>query len=318
MGKGNLPAISWLWPCVLAVLSGCNSFSSSGRFATPPAVVTRVPFSLSDGLILVPGDVDGQHGYWLLDTGAPSLVVNTTQVLLQTSWDRTITVVGMYDKRSEQHLARVPTLRWGPFAVKDAGAISMDLHTLETSIHKAAPPALANLPLLGILGIAQIEPFVTTFDYRAKQLIFVLLDADGRPRAAIPGAPPTAQRDLVMVHGTPYVHATLQEEGVAFDALLAIDTGANGGLSLDVKRVERLGIEVDERQGDTVYRSVAVHGDTVAIKRGVLEAVFIGPVMYDTVNVTTRPDTGGTLGYRVLSTKRMALNIRARTLSLWN
>jgi hypothetical protein len=307
-----------LWPLYLTVICACNSSLSPGRFAAPPALIERVPFYLADGLILISGDVHGQHGYWLLDTGAPSLVINTAQVFLRTSIDRTTTVTDIYKGHSEQRLAQVPVFHWGPFTIREAGAIAMDLHSLEAVIHRTTPPSFADLPFLGILGIAQIEPFVTVLDYQAKQIVLVSLDSHGHPRVPVPGPVPTIQRKLVMIAGTPFVHAILQEEGKWVDALLAIDTGSDGGLSLDLGRVDRLGIAVSDRQGDTMYRSVGVHGDTISIKRGVLDAVFIGPVMYDTVSVTTRPDTGGTLGYRVLSANRIALNIRTQTLLLWN
>lgn len=114
-------------------------------------------FQLHRGLILIPGKIDQQSGFWVLDTGAPSLIVN--QKLSEASED----LQGLGLGGTMEVMPQVwSALQVGSWELPVTEGYSMDLESLENAL---------DLPLLGLVGHALFSDKRLIIDYREEQII---------------------------------------------------------------------------------------------------------------------------------------------------
>jgi len=102
--------------------------------------VLTIPFTKSNGLMLVEAEVEGQAGYFIFDTGADALLLNSTHYpQLSVAQKDFQTLTGTMPTQASQ----VETFKMGKLQLSDIPAFGTDLNNLELQ---------TILPISGIIG----------------------------------------------------------------------------------------------------------------------------------------------------------------------
>ena len=119
-----------------------------------------IPFVKLGNLILVEADVDGQTGYFILDTGAPYLVLNATYFR---DYPQTAlyAALGVGNQTTEIFRTEVDSLHIRSLGYANVEADVADLSHLENS---------RGMKILGLLGCNLFKQFVVGIDFIASNL----------------------------------------------------------------------------------------------------------------------------------------------------
>ena len=265
---------------------------------TVPLIGQDVPFHLVDGFIMLEGVVNGESGFYMLDTGSPfALFLNNHLLTLGPSRQIASGSAGSGQRVVVLAHENVNSLTlWGDVRFRDVGwAQSADFGFIEQGI---VPQ------YLGFIGHGILKNFEFTIDYDRSNLFFSRLDPDGE--ALVSRVP---QED---------VHATLtfacrdcdrQYDQIPFrlgdiPLTLGIDTGNSGGqLTLTARTKEAL-----EDSGH-----LTAQGDSYILEGLEHEEVSFS---VDGLRVMVGETDGGTLGYSFLRQFKTVWNYQLGTLVL--
>ena len=265
---------------------------------TVPLIGQDVPFRLVDGFIMLEGVVNGESGFYMLDTGSPfALFLNNHLLTLGPSRQIASGSAGSGQRVVVLAHENVDSLTlWGDVRFRDVGwAQSADFGFIEQGI---VPQ------YLGFIGHGILKNFEFTIDYDRSTLFLSRLDPDGN--ALVSRVPPED------------VHATLtfacrdcdrQYDQIPFrfgdiPLTLGIDTGNSGGqLTLTARTKEAL-----EDSGH-----LTAQGDSY-----ILEGLEYAEVSFsvDGLRVMVGETDGGTLGYSFLRQFKTVWNYKLGTLVL--
>ena len=169
-------------------------------------MVTVVPFRFatgsSPGLILLSAEVDGRRGTFLLDTGSPLIMLNSTY--LQADGFGGFDTTTSESPQVGQFPVNVHTLRVGTFLYH------FDSAHVESPVQKVGTNALLfndehftsdalGQPMLGFLGLPAWAPFELIIDYVHQQLILIRVDSAGHRLAVVPQFVPTQTVELIPI-----------------------------------------------------------------------------------------------------------------------
>ena len=265
---------------------------------TVPTIGQDVPFRLVDGFIMLEGVVNGESGFYMLDTGSPfALFLNNHLLTLGPSRQIASGSAGSGQRVVVLAHENVDSLTlWGDVRFRDVEwAQSADFSFIEQGI---VPQ------YLGFIGHGILKNFKFTIDYDRSNLFFSRLDSDGD--ALVSRVPPED------------VHATLtfacrdcdrQYDQIPFrlgdiPLTLGIDTGnSDGQLTLTARTKEAL-----EHSGH-----LTAQGDSY-----ILEGLEYAEVSFsvDGLRVMVGETDGGTLGYSFLRQFKTVWNYKLGTLVL--
>jgi hypothetical protein len=265
--------------------------ASAARKPVPDssAVSAVLPFQLIDSLIFVPAAVNDRRGLFMLDVGAMPLVLNqrywryTRGVEVDTLLDPRDAIP--HDTTDPFPSATVRTVQLGPFVHQ---VTPRDWDTLSVNFEKIRG-ALARLqsdltpagsqPVLGNLGLMDLTPYETVFDYTHQRLVLIRVDTAGRRLAPVPEFTPVAM--VPLVSEGQHLGITMRA-GEAVDTFW-LDTGAPTGILAPPTRA-RLGehvrlIQESNLMAGVIYDKVTV--DTIrlgerAVPGGLFDALPLG------------------------------------------
>ena len=265
---------------------------------TIPPIGQDIPFRLVDGFIMLEGVVNGESGFYMLDTGSPfALFLNNHLLTLGPSRQIASGSAGSGQRVVVLAHENVDSLTlWGDVRFRDVRwAQSADFGFIEDGI---VPQ------YLGFIGHGILKNFEFTIDYDRSNLFFSRLDPDGE----------------ALVSRVPLedVHATLmfacrdcdrQYDQIPFrlgeiPLTLGIDTGNSGGqLTLTARTKEAL-----EHSGH-----LTAQGDSYILEGLEHEEVSFS---VDGLRVMVGETDGGTLGYSFLRQFKTVWNYQLGTLVL--
>ena len=265
---------------------------------TVPPIGQDVPFRLVDGFIMLEGVVNGESGFYMLDTGSPfALFLNNHLLTLGPSRQIASGSAGSGQRVIVLAHENIDSLTlWGDVRFRDVRwAQSADFGFIEDGI---VPQ------YLGFIGHGILKNFEFTIDYDRSNLFFSRLDPDGE----------------ALVSRVPLedVHATLmfacrdcdrQYDQIPFrlgeiPLTLGIDTGNSGGqLTLTARTKEAL-----EHSGH-----LTAQGDSYILEGLEHEEVSFS---VDGLRVMVGETDGGTLGYSFLRQFKTVWNYQLGTLVL--
>ena len=265
---------------------------------TVPPIGQDIPFRLVDGFIMLEGVVNGESGFYMLDTGSPfALFLNNHLLTLGPSRQIASGSAGSGQRVVVLAHENVNSLTlWGDVRFRDVEwAQSADFSFIEQGI---VPQ------YLGFIGHGILKNFEFTIDYDRSNLFFSRLDPDGE----------------ALVSRVPLedVHATLlfacRDRDRQYDQIpfrlgeipltLGIDTGNSGGqLTLTARTKEAL-----EHSGH-----LTAQGDSYILEGLEHEEVSFS---VDGLRVMVGETDGGTLGYSFLRQFKTVWNYKLGTLVL--
>ncbi len=269
-----------------------------GALTTPPSAAA--PARVLNGLLVVEAEVDGRRGNFLLDTGAPALVLNKREFAPPGS-ETTLAAAGstgVNGKMAGMSYHVVQKFDWQGISFQQKEVPTLDLNSLERK--------LGNLPLLGLIGYNVLSQYAVTLDYRAGQVRLRQPDPTAAAAPALMRVPFTLSGHLPLV--------ALTVGGQTFQ--VGVDCGAQANL-LDQQYQAELAREL--RKTSTAQLSGA-DAASRAVTTARLPAVRLaGPLVFrkqatvfaDMAHLNQNPNRAplqGLVGYPLLSQYRTTID----------
>jgi len=262
-----------------------------GELTTPPRV--DAPARLRNGLLLVEAEVDGQRGNFLLDTGAPALVLNkrkfaapATQTTLAAAGS-----TGVNGQMAGMSYHVVEKFDWQGISFQQKEVPTLDLTSLEKK--------LGGLPLLGLIGYNVLSQYAVTLDYRAGQVRLRQPDPAAAPAPALMRVPFVLNGHLPLV--------ALTVGGQTFQ--VGVDCGAQANL---LDQQYQAGLAHELRKTSTAQLSGADAATRAVTTARLPEVRLAGPLIFrrqatvfaDMAHLNQNPSRAplqGLVGYPLLS-----------------
>lgn len=262
---------------------------------------TQLNIQVVDDLLLLEGNVDGQSGYFILDTGSPMLVLHGKPD--KKSKETINTVTGF----TEGSMMMVKKLQVGNMEFQQLSAIKLPLHQFCDRFDK---------PFLGLLGMGVFDGYELFFDVSNKQ---ILLFADGKNNRLHQYATPVASISFTMEMHLAVIPVKAQGK----EMFLALDSGAGSNILCTSKTgsLQNISIPLGEIELRGVNGSIeitnqaAIH--SLQIQNTDLEVMKFVFADMAQVNKTTSKPLDGLLGYPFFSGRKLSLNYREKALYLW-
>lgn len=144
---------------------------------TPPSL--DAPLRLVHGLILVEAEVDGRRGAFLLDSGAPALVLNQREFPAPATEAPPVASSGqgVNGRMASAAYHVTQSFNWQGISFQNKAVPTLDLASLEGRLGSA--------PLLGIIGYTIFSQYALTLDYHGG-LVQLRQPGTGAPTAPAP------------------------------------------------------------------------------------------------------------------------------------
>ena len=235
IGRGKRITMRWKIGISIGMIAGASLLSSvcahtQARYSEntyyaaskealqlPKAVnFTSVPYELVNGMILVQAEIEGQQGNFILDTGAPTLIVNGTG-----TGERSEEWQSVSSDFNVQAI-RVNQFNWAGIEKKGIEAIALDISHLEEVYQRE---------LLGIIGYQIFAGHEILVNANTMQIIILddkknCLSRIGKPITTIP---------FKMQDHLPVIKAKVGNQTYLF----GFDSGCTANL-LDQKLLDKL------------------------------------------------------------------------------
>lgn len=273
-----------------------------------------IPFLRAGNLILLQANVDGTPGSFILDTGAPGLVLNITyfrnhRVLEEVNEEqRGITGTVSNVKRTE-----VATVRFGCIVAGSQTADLVSLAHLENNKGRK---------IFGLIGLSLLKQFEVIIDYDNNELQLTKLNKRGAPADGTASPADKTGYDIIpiQVWDNKIVTSTI----IGGKKLrLVIDTGAESNL-LDGRLPGKVldSVDIDRRimlNGAGAQKVEALYGN---LRNLSLDGhIFYNlPVIVTNLANTCLADNScadGILGYDFLSLHKIGFNFVTNKMYIW-
>lgn len=292
----------------VSLLIALSLFASPAieRLDAPVAAPEKieVPFELRGGLVFVQVKVNGKAANFILDSGAPMMVLSSR---LATNATDTLEGKGISGSMQMQRVV-IPHFEFGAMRQQKVQAIALDLTHLEK---------LTKRKIDGLIGYTTLKDYELLLDYKNKNLVLFKPNAtayhrDIKPKAAMP---------FVLQAHMPVVEAKIGTQILHF----GLDTGAEANL-LDLKSQRRLQAK-DYRKGKTGNVAGANQGHT-AVQEAYVNSTLVNGHSYTNMHYVfsdiSHMNQGyglsidGLLGYPFLSARKISVNYADEKVYFWD
>jgi hypothetical protein len=270
----------------------------------------ELPFVLKNRLIFVNAEANGQKGLFVVDSGAPRLVLNQVYFKPDEKVNTVSNVQGVGGTIGNINVEKVTKFKWNEFEMADFEAISMNLAHLEKS---------TEAKILGLIGFEQLSRFEAIFDYKAKKLILINTDSDGNKMAEAKMSAPKVQIPFELLGHIPVLAGKIGDQTLR----LGLDTGANTNL-LDSALFEPLKTHFRLKKSEILR---GADSNSKSAQKGEVDDILIGNRSYKKMNTVfsdishlnkpAQPSLSGLLGYEFLSRQVTGINFKKKKLYIW-
>lgn len=269
-----------------------------------------MPFQQVGNLILLPGSIGKEEGHFILDTGAPTLVLNSTYFGgKQYARSQAAGVAGSQFSVGRQKVGQVSA---GSLSWQDIKAEVAPLGNVENA---------KNIKILGLLGVALFEDYEMVINYYIDQIYLCPVDRSGNKLRTA---------ELLSFRHIGQTAMKVRNSVMLTDAMIngkkvkaSIDTGAEACV-LDSRLPNRLLKRVDVRNQFVLQ---GVGGNKVEVLSGLLDQLICGEQTFDNLQVIITnleqmsqaygQDIDLMLGYSWLSRYVISFNFRSETIAFW-
>ncbi len=260
----------------------------------------RVSFELVKGMMLVKAEIEGRRGNFILDTGAPSLIVNGEN--LQGRSEQWANISGEHEAQA----IRVKQFNWAGIQKNGIEAISLDISHLEETYQRE---------LLGVIGYEVFSDREIYIDARNMQII--IFKGKDNPLSRV-GAP-LATLSFQMQSHLPVIETQIDGHSYFF----GFDSGCSANL-IEKKVLDRLPedhyhlLAYQELQGfsQEVRHVPLIQTSSVQIEN--LPAVEMNFLAVDFSHLNgTELQIDGLLGYPFFKNLTFSINYAKRQLRIW-
>lgn len=261
------------------------------------------PLDIRNGMPYVNAKLDGQAGWFLLDTGAPMLVLNEQK----TSDERSIPAAS-FSTNFNLGSTKVKQFGWANVQRKNLDALVLDISHLEISTHKN---------LIGIIGYDILKDFELFIDYQNEQVLLLQPGNNHLHKAATP----LATLDYELQGHLPVIFVQVGDEVMRF----GLDTGAGVNL-IDQDHKNMLPSNLLTPLGTEEIRSIDQHSSRV---EGILiNEVQVAELVLDNMKflftelsdleVKSGVKIDGLLGFPFFEQVRCSIDYAHQKLHIWS
>lgn len=186
------------------------------------ATTSIVPFTVMEGMMIVEATVNNEKGNFIIDTGAPTLVLNERPTATQQTSGRGISNGLVADEVNVQEFS------WSGINKKNIAAFKVDISHLE----KVSDQSLA-----GIIGYDILKEVELLVDYQAQTLLLSPVKSKSKFNEPIAVIPFTMQAHL------PVIKVKIGKKKLR----LALDTASESNI-LDSKIFDKINAELISNQ----------------------------------------------------------------------
>ena len=266
-----------------------------------------IPFETYKGLIFIEAEIDGKRGQFMLDTGSPTIFLNSYRFSDLTESKYTVTGVnGEIENVRSKFVSSLKTeqVEWNNFE-----ATSFDMIHLEQ---------LCRRQLLGLLGYSAFKKFELMIDYESKELTLFKLDRRGN-RLKPMSEKPLKKHSFKMAKHLPVLEVMVDN----FILKLGVDTGAEVNLLhkkwerklynhfLNYEEVQLSGASKQQKlSSKSVFDEMEVNNEPFTRMK-----TLITDLSHLMNNYRIKID--GLLGYEFLSKSVISINFKKKELYFW-
>jgi predicted aspartyl protease len=255
------------------------------------------PYKVVGGHFFVEADLGQDRGLFILDTGAPSLVINQQQV------NKELDAAGVNaDVPAEATI--VQHFRWRNEEWKNLSAIAMNLEHLEKCNKER---------ILGLIGFDLLQRSELIFDTKNREIHVT----PGTEDASLYNLKPRISFPINMQEHLPVVELKIGKQSFRF----AIDTGAESNL-LNKKSADRLETALVQQQG--INRIIGIEGQIRTCPIIQVSGVELADKVKFTVMDLSHLDQfsgtriDGLIGGDLLRRFSFSINYRKQALNIWD
>lgn len=155
--------------CIIVIILGYSAINPNAREKTKliypvqtyemtSAPPVKTPFKKIRGLIFVEVKINGEDAYFILDSGAPVVVLNTHYFSNGTDDGNAKGVSGSLQRQQIQ----IDSFRWGNIKLENTQLMGLDLSHLEEEL---------NHPFRGLIGYDLLKDFELLINYEKEELL---------------------------------------------------------------------------------------------------------------------------------------------------
>ncbi len=282
-----------------------KKINQSLTFIGPDA--TTLPLVPYGELWAVRATLDGKQGFWLIDSGAPLLVINRKAPAIDDSRSMAVGVAGsVTGAKTLTGMMRVGHFEWGDQCAADLDAMTMDLSHLQRKGSDGE-----TMPIAGLIGKRELAAFESRFDFRNQRLVLVKIDDAGRPRVPRPSTLSEVHAFSMRAH-LPLFEFTIGDAKTK----MMFDTGASSNLMHEKYRHDNAlrinGITQDTLAGATTDTKTITSGKVDGLR---IDGQTIPPMHTAFAASVPYPDTDGIVGLAWVDGRPFALNYVSKVLA---
>jgi len=266
---------------------------------------SSVPFQLIDGMILVEASVNGREGLFILDTGAPALILNRAGEP-DNSYEK-VRGLGLTGGSFELSTLAIEELKIGDISRNRFKGYAMDIGHLEKDTGKS---------LLGLIGYDFFRDYELLIDYGRQELFFLKLPKSALHRSARP----LADLHFEMIEHLPVIKVIINGQELRF----GLDTGSEVNI-MDDRWTELLSLIANNtpphRELQGVGKSIlqAAYTEGLDLVAGGMKFEGMGFHFSNLSHLTSRDgrQLDGILGYPFFARTRISINYRKQRIYFW-
>jgi hypothetical protein len=261
----------------------------------------EVDMLIKKGKILIEGELDGQRGFLILDTGAPGIIVNKKS--LASSEQAAFSVAREVNVQS----VVVGELCWAGYEMKALEAWALDLSHLEQAL---------DLKILGLLGYDIFKELTVVIDFPGEKLLI----EQAKPSKLIGLYQPKIEIPFELEGHIPVVEANIN----GYTVRLGIDTGTKSNI-IDSKLTQgvlasHFGSQETERlQGLDQQIDIVTSGkiDELCLGTEKLHELHFLTVKLEQLRRATGLTIDGLLGYAFFESYKCLIDFERGRIYLW-
>jgi hypothetical protein len=288
----------------------CVSATPTGTTILPHRF--EAAFELYSKVIFMKAKLNDIEEWFILDSGAPTLVLNADNKAVKKIRQSSIVATGV-GGNIKTGKTQVTSFDWNGIKVNEFDAITMSLNHLEKQTKHS---------FAGLIGYTLFKDYELTFDYKRRIITFIKVDDHGN----LMDAPATTSTPLATIPFEMKIHIPVFSMTVAGKAYkMGLDCGAGNNL-LYKKFVPDLENDISE------YKSAEITGagkKSAAAGGGYIKTAYIGAVSYPDMafffedGTLNQLNTGynlgidGLLGYEFLNQHTTSVNFKKGELHIY-
>lgn len=271
--------------------------SPNSEFST-----TFTSFELVNGLPVVQAELNGRKGNYIIDTGAPGIVINAK------NRKTTKTVSGgSLNSNFEIEEVKIEAFQWENIQLSNITGLALDISHLEESAEKE---------IAGLIGFEILENFEVFFDFESKNIrIFNSKKSDlhknNKPSEVIP---------FELQGHIPIIEVKIEDQKLK----MGLDTGAETNL-IDKQILKKLNKDnllnprVEELRGldGNIQRQIATEIRSTQTKTNDFKNMKYLTSDFSKINETYGLELDGLLGMPFLKAAKISINYKKRKIYIW-